>query len=169
MSVNDPLPTNCPSPPTCCKCKPAPAQRDRTKVLPAMSHSSKSPSPLPPCVFSCRIVQIDYYLAPPLKDLDVCFSYFRSSPVEKVPILRVFGATPGGQKTCVHIHGSFPYLLVPCLVADPSDSYLHQLARSIDHALQVSLGASSRSVNHVFKIVVVKGMYVGDVLSRECT
>ena len=120
---------------------------------------SKSLS-LPPCVFSCRIVQIDYYLSAPLKNLDVCFSSFRSSPVEKVPVLRVFGATPAGQKTCLHIHGSFPYLLVPCVVAEPTDSYLQQLARSIDHALQVSLGASSRTINHVFKIVVVKGMYV---------
>jgi DNA polymerase zeta len=113
---------------------------------------------LPPCIFSCRIVQIDYYLSAPLKNLDVCFSGFRASPLEKVPVLRVFGATPGGQKTCLHIHGAFPYLLVPCVVADPAESYLQQLARSIDHALQVSLGASSRSVIHVFKIVPVKGM-----------
>ena len=134
-----------------------PKNDDQASRMSQSLSSSKSLS-LPPCVFSCRIVQIDYYLSAPLKDLDVCFSDFRASPLEKVPVLRVFGATPGGQKTCVHIHGAFPYLLVPCLVVDPTESYLQQLARSIDHALQVSLGASSRSVIHVFKIVPVKGM-----------
>ena len=117
-------------------------------------------SSLPPCVFSCRIVTVDYYLATPLRNIDVCFSEFRFSTVDTVPVICIFGATPAGQKSCVHVHGAFPYLLVPCLVVDPTDSYLQQLARSIDQALQVSLGASSRTVNHVFKIVVVKGMYV---------
>ena len=28
-------------------------------------------------------------------------------------MLRVFGETPGGQKTCLHVHRLFPYLYVP--------------------------------------------------------
>jgi DNA polymerase zeta len=32
--------------------------------------------------------------------------------VPRVPIIRVFGATPTGQKVCAHIHGAFPYLYV---------------------------------------------------------
>jgi DNA polymerase elongation subunit (family B) len=31
----------------------------------------------------------------------------------QVPIVRVFGETPGGQKACLHIHDVFPYLYVP--------------------------------------------------------
>ena len=109
-------------------------------------------------LFSCRIVSIDSYTAPPIKDLDVCYSEFCSSAVERVPVLRIFGATPVGQKSCLHVHGVYPYIYVPCLAPDPNDKYLQQLARSIDHALQVSLGAGSNPTVHVFKIVVVKGM-----------
>ena len=109
-------------------------------------------------LFSCRVVDIGSYTTAPTKDLDVCYSQFRSAAVEKVPLIRIFGATPAGQKTCLHIHGVFPYVIVPCLIGDPSDSYLQQLARSIDYALQVSLGATFKATNHVFKIVVVKGV-----------
>ena len=96
-------------------------------------------------------------MSPPVKDLDVCYSDFRSSPVEKVPVVRIFGATVLGQKTCLHIHGVFPYLYVPCLSSDPCGEHLQLVARSIDHALQVSLGSASKNVQHVYKIVVTKG------------
>lgn len=110
------------------------------------------------CMFSCRILHIDFYTAAPIKDLDVCYSEFRSSAVEKVPVIRIFGATPAGQKACLSVHGVFPYIYIPCRIPDPDDKCLVQLGRSIDHAIQVSLGASSKPANHVFKIVVVKGM-----------
>ena len=125
--------------------------------------SSFSPAPsssLPPCTFSCRIVSIDSYITSPSKDIDTCYSLFRSSPIEKVPIIRIFGSTPLGQKTCLHVHGVFPYLYVPCASEDPSDEYLQLVARSIDHALQVSLGFASKTVHHVFKIVLTKGRYI---------
>lgn len=118
---------------------------------------------LPGCTFSCRIVNIDFYTVPPTKDLDVCYSEFRSSAVERVPVIRIFGATPLGQKTCLHVHGVFPYIYVPCppTVVDSAEGhgkYVQQLAKSVDHALQVALGAGSREGSHVFKIVLVKGM-----------
>ena len=113
---------------------------------------------LPPCKFSCRVTDIDYYTAGPVKDLDVCYSESRSSVVDKVPVVRIFGATPVGQKTCLHIHGVFPYIYVPCLCPDPNEQYLEQVAKSIDYALQVSLGATSKTATHVFKISIVKGM-----------
>ena len=49
-------------------------------------------------MFSVRIVTTDHYVAPPVRGLDVCFSDFRDAVVYKVPIVRVFGATPAGKE-----------------------------------------------------------------------
>lgn len=57
-------------------------------------------------MFAVRVVTADYYLASPVKDLDVCYSEFRESNVKKVPVVRIFGATPAGQFTvtvCVFV------------------------------------------------------------------
>lgn len=125
----------------------------------AMAEESAQPGGRPnSCLFSARIVNIDFYMSPPLKDIDVCYSEFRSAATEKVPVIRIFGATPLGQKTCLHLHCVFPYLFVPCPVTDPSAAYLRQLARSADSALQLSLGVASKQAVHVYKIVVVRGI-----------
>jgi len=112
--------------------------------------------------FSCRIVTSDYYLTPPVKDLDACFSDLTSSAVERVPVIRIFGATPAGQKCCLHVHGVFPYIHIPCpkKTGPVDEAYLQQLARSIDSALQISAGTTKRKLNYVYKIIVVKGMWV---------
>jgi hypothetical protein len=54
--------------------------------------------------FAVRIVSLDYYLAQPIPGLDVCYSSLEGTPVDRVPVVRVFGATPSGQKCCVHLH-----------------------------------------------------------------
>ena len=48
-------------------------------------------------MFAVRIVTADYYLTSPLKDLDVIYNEFRESDVKKVPVVRIFGATPIGM------------------------------------------------------------------------
>ncbi|PNI87590.1 REV3L isoform 6 [Pan troglodytes] len=45
-------------------------------------------------MFSVRIVTADYYMASPLQGLDTCQSPLTQAPVKKVPVVRVFGATP---------------------------------------------------------------------------
>ena len=48
-------------------------------------------------MFAVRIVTADYYIANPIRDLDVCYSEFRENDVKKVPVVRIFGATPAGK------------------------------------------------------------------------
>ncbi|CAK9168022.1 unnamed protein product [Ilex paraguariensis] len=55
-------------------------------------------------VFSVRIVSIDYYMAAPIPGLDICYSSFQGVKVNEVPVIRIYGSTPAGQKTCLHIH-----------------------------------------------------------------
>ena len=105
-----------------------------------------------------RIVNSDFYVAAPIPDLDVCNSTFRETAISKVPIIRIYGATPSGQKTCLHVHGVFPYIYVPYDGTQPSDKYMKQLAVSVDFAVRVSLGKASSTRQHVYEISLVKGM-----------
>lgn len=54
--------------------------------------------------FSVRIVSLDYYHAPPVPGLDVTFSSLEGTAVDSVPVVRVFGSTPAGQRVCLHLH-----------------------------------------------------------------
>jgi hypothetical protein len=54
--------------------------------------------------FAVRIVSLDYYYAPPLPGLDPTVIPGSGTPIPKVCVLRVFGSTPSGQKTCLHVH-----------------------------------------------------------------
>ncbi|XP_078617508.1 DNA polymerase zeta catalytic subunit-like [Branchiostoma floridae x Branchiostoma japonicum] len=108
-------------------------------------------------MFSVRIVTADHYQAVPVRGLDVCYSDFRGAESKKVPVVRIFGATPGGQKTCLHLHGVFPYVYVPYDGPPESERHLRQFASSIDRALNVALGRASSTTQHVFKISLVSG------------
>lgn len=92
---------------------------------------------------SVTLTSIDYYLAPPLPALDVQYSPVLGAPLQRVPVLRIFGASSvGGRKTCLHLHRVFPYLLVPTIDSWPARPCegLHtrvcQLAKSVEQALR---------------------------------
>eukprot|EP00064_Thunnus_orientalis_P003050 superscaffoldBa00000242_g3058 len=63
------------------------------------------------------------------------------------------------QKTCLHLHGVFPYIYVPYDgYGQQPERYLRQVAFSIDRALNVAMGNPASCVQHVFKVVQVSGM-----------
>ncbi|XP_020282558.1 DNA polymerase zeta catalytic subunit isoform X2 [Pseudomyrmex gracilis] len=109
-------------------------------------------------MFSITLVNIDTYQASPIPELDVTFSEFRGSEIKKVPVIRIFGSTATGKKACLHIHGVFPYIYVPCTVEENMDSYAYQLAASIDSALNTSFGSTLSTNQHVYKVQRVSGI-----------
>ncbi|KAK8698089.1 hypothetical protein V6N13_114220 [Hibiscus sabdariffa] len=122
-----------------------------------------SNSQLDSSVFSVRIVSIDHYMAPPIPDFDICYSSFQGEKVKEVPVIRIYGSTPAGQKTCLHIHRALPYLYVPLADMLPQSTATHQeddacthaLALAIEKALKVKGGAGPKK-QHVHGCSVVR-------------
>lgn len=78
-----------------------------------------------------------------------------------MPIIRIFGTDGNGIKTCMHVHGVFPYLYIPFHGGDnasDADRVAYQVAFSLDKAINISLGQANSVNQHVFKVVLVKAM-----------
>ncbi|XBI89303.1 hypothetical protein VPH35_027143 [Triticum aestivum] len=130
-----------------------------------MNPSSPEPSPpgTPSQVLSVRIVSLDYYMAPPVPGLDISYSPFHCEEVEEVPVIRIYGSTPAGQKTCLHIHQALPYLYVPC-----PEELLHNIERGnscmtgllsdLEKTLQ-NRGPAKRKHVHGCSLVRAKKLY----------
>ncbi|XP_066919058.1 uncharacterized protein [Clytia hemisphaerica] len=110
-----------------------------------------------PSKFSLRIIDADYYIAKPKANIDVSYSKCRQRDVYKVPVIRIFGTTPQGQKACLHVHNIFPYFYV--LV--PEDEILpvefgKKFASSLDIAIHLALGkAASNQQEYVYAYEIV--------------
>lgn len=61
----------------------------------------KPPSAL---LLRVRIATVEWALVRPLPGIDVGASPLDGARLARVPVLRVWGPTPGGQRACVHIH-----------------------------------------------------------------
>lgn len=66
-----------------------------------MKMAASTPA-VPP--FVVRIVSIDYYLARPAPKVDFSYAPLEGTAIDQVPVVRIFGSTPSGQKACVHLH-----------------------------------------------------------------
>src|ERR1700722_11889890 len=124
--------------------------------------------------FKVKINQIDYTLAQP--------GPFYNSSLPRVPVIRIYGPSSVGSKTCVHVHQVYPYFFVEysgkmdpqngmlqplrpsprCLkLAMIVNRYTAKLCRSLNHAIAVSLKRNPDSPNfqYVRAVVLVKGVH----------
>ncbi|KAM3371790.1 hypothetical protein ACQJBY_018940 [Aegilops geniculata] len=102
-------------------------------------------------------------MAPPVPGLDISYSPFHCEEVEEVPVIRIYGSTPAGQKTCLHIHQALPYLYVPC-----PEELLHNIERGnscmtgllsdLEKTLQ-NRGPAKRKHVHGCSLVRAKKLY----------
>ncbi|KAE8729219.1 hypothetical protein F3Y22_tig00003725pilonHSYRG00129 [Hibiscus syriacus] len=108
-------------------------------------------------------------MAPPIPDFDICYSSFQGGKVNEVPVIRMYGSTPAGQKTCFHIHRALPYLYVPLADLLPQSTPTHQEDDACTHALALALekavklkGGSGSKQQHVHgcSLVRAKKFYV---------
>ncbi|XP_034191284.2 DNA polymerase zeta catalytic subunit [Osmia lignaria lignaria] len=109
-------------------------------------------------MFSMSLITLDSYQSTPLSELDITFSEFRGTEIKHVPVIRIFGSTPSGIKTCLHIHGVFPYMYIPCIMKNNVDSFMYKLAAAIDSAINISFGFTMSNTQHVYKIQKVFGI-----------
>ncbi|KAI0558305.1 DNA polymerase zeta catalytic subunit [Gracilaria domingensis] len=95
-------------------------------------------------LISVRIVHIDYY-EHPLHNYSssTAFQAARittNTASDRLPVIRIFGSTPAGQRTCLHIHGLRPYLYLPLPKVDPSAllTYTRELHAALEAALRAA-------------------------------
>lgn len=112
-----------------------------------------------PNILSIKIVSVDHYNSFPIQHLDVNRSEFRGSVVKQVPIVRIFGITQNKKKICANVHGYFPYFYVPCAETshDKILQLMKDLAVQLDKHINISLGQSNASAQHIYRISLVKG------------
>ncbi|KAI0651854.1 hypothetical protein C8Q79DRAFT_935176 [Trametes meyenii] len=115
------------------------------------SESSSQPPTL-----RVRINQIDYTVTPP-GPLD-------NSSLYRVPVIRIYGDSSAGLKTCVHIHQVYPYFFVEYLEKmhpDTVNRYIAKLKHSLDHAMAISMRRNPQSPKSKFvrAVVLVKGVH----------
>ncbi|EPQ27522.1 uncharacterized protein PFL1_05060 [Pseudozyma flocculosa PF-1] len=93
--------------------------------------------------FRVRLINIDHVLTYPSGlDRTECAFNAEGQPLRKVPVLRIFGATPAGQRVCLHVHNVFPYCYVRYKASlEPAHvlRYIHRLGRELNAAMAVSL------------------------------
>ncbi|KAE8233840.1 hypothetical protein CF326_g1124 [Tilletia indica] len=138
----------------------AAAVQSLSTAPPASTTSSYDP------LFRLRLNNIDHVLAKPLPSFDRLTSPFSPSrkPLKHVPVLRIFGATPAGQRVCAHVHGIFPYLYVAYKGSlDPEAvlRYIDRLGKQLNSALAVSQSLRQNELPHycgIAAINLVKGV-----------
>ncbi|KAL0276324.1 UNVERIFIED_CONTAM: hypothetical protein PYX00_003917 [Menopon gallinae] len=103
-------------------------------------------------MLSVKVVTVDYYIARPIK-------YLKEQKKDGYwlePVIRIFGPTSDGIKTCVHIHGVYPYLYVPYRGGDNPDRDALLLGAALDQALAAN--STAKNPKFIYKVILTSGI-----------
>ena len=106
----------------------------------AWSHSQATPQSTKDPFFSVCLAYIDYYVE------------------HGIPMVRIFGATPAGQKACVHVRGVYPYFFTKLPADVDSGAYISSLERRCEMFLRENSGPSSFHGSKVRSCSLVLGL-----------
>lgn len=111
-------------------------------------------------ILSIKIVSVDHYSSFPIQNLDDTRSEFRENIVKQVPVIRIYGITQNKKKICANVHGAFPYFYIPCseTSCEKIDQLMQDIASQLDKSINISLGQSNSSAQHVYRVSLVKGL-----------
>ncbi|PLW35952.1 hypothetical protein PCASD_12701 [Puccinia coronata f. sp. avenae] len=117
-----------------------------------------------------RLTQLDTHTIPPAESSHLCLTTSpllpRGQQFYKVPVVRLFGATPAGQRVVAHVHGAMPYFYVQYeapIDPDTVHAYIRRLGASLNYATAASLGKIHSSADrgkhqYVAYIALCKGI-----------
>jgi len=116
------------------------------------------------CSLSVRLVEVEPLTASPVAGLDETWSSLEGRPIKKVPLLRLYGTTPAGQKSSVTVHNVYPYffLNIPEPVLAQHDTfeklsaYAIQLAHALNRATHLNLASKTLDAQYVHLISIVQ-------------
>ncbi|WFC97833.1 DNA-directed DNA polymerase [Malassezia yamatoensis] len=107
------------------------------------------------------LTNFDYVLTPPGRFDRAESAFCPDGKLPLVPVLRTFGATPNGDRCCIHIHNVFPYCYVEYhgeLVPNAVLPYIQKLGHALNAALAMSMNQPTREMQLVVAIHLCKGI-----------
>uniref|UniRef100_A0A1A7XRS9 DNA polymerase delta catalytic subunit n=1 Tax=Iconisemion striatum TaxID=60296 RepID=A0A1A7XRS9_9TELE len=84
-------------------------------------------------------IDLDYYLGPSVAGMP-------GQSQAKVPIIRMFGVTDGGNSVCCHVHGFAPYFYVPAPNGFKSD-YLGEFKRELNSVVLKDMRSNKDNIS----------------------
>ncbi|KAG5454785.1 DNA polymerase zeta catalytic subunit [Clonorchis sinensis] len=122
-------------------------------------------------ILCIKLFYLDYYFSKPLTDIDNSYSDLRGSYASKLPVIRLYGTTPSGQKVCANVHGYLPHLFVelPERVdsASPQCDFVRAFCTSLEKAIRSRTRDFAADDMLVFGATLVQGCSIYGFRPRE--
>ncbi|KAG8688934.1 DNA polymerase zeta [Ceratobasidium sp. 423] len=80
----------------------------------------------------------------------------------RCPVIRIFGISSTGEKSCVHVHQVYPYFYIPYdgpMAPEEVGRYIRSLTQALNRAIAISLKRNPLEARYVRAVILVKGVH----------